>query len=191
MAVPEPTYAVTLREGDFEIRDYPPEIVAQVTVSGDQDAAANAGFRLLAGYIFGANTRRQSIAMTAPVVQSRDGGEKIPMTAPVTQTVRDGAWTVRFIMPPQYTLDTLPTPKDSRVTLAAQPAARVAVVRFSGLAYEHDVQARTDELYAFIAAHHWRAIGPPTLARYNPPWTPWFMRRNEVMVPLDVAAPPK
>ncbi len=189
MAAPEPTYAVILHDNDFEVRDYPREIVAQVTVGGDQDAAGSAGFRLLAAYIFGGNAGQRSIAMTAPVVQSRDGGEKIPMTAPVVQSKRDGSWTVRFIMPPGYTLDTLPVPNDPRVTLVALPPTRFAVVRFSGLAFEHDVLAHTEELRAFIATHQLRPAGPSLLARYNPPWTPWFMRRNEVMVPLEGVAP--
>jgi hypothetical protein len=175
MATPEPAYTVILHEGNFEVRDYAAEVVAQVTASGDQDAAGNAGFRLLAGYIFGGNASRQHIAMTAPVIQ----------------TQRQSDWTVRFIMPPQSALKTLPVPNDSRVTLVALPPTRFAVVRFSGLAFEHDVSARTDELRQFIAAHHLQPAGPPWLARYNPPWTPWFMRRNEVLVPLEAATPPE
>jgi hypothetical protein len=184
MATEEPPFRVEFKEGAFEIREYPALVVAEVTVHGSRDRAASAGFRLLAGYIFGGNTRRQSIAMTAPVVQARPSGESIPMTTPVTQTVASGAWLVRFVMPRAYVLDALPTPNDPRVRLGPVPPSKFAVVRFSGLASEVDVARRTTELEAFMASRHLRAVGPASLARYNPPWTPWFMRRNEVMIPL-------
>ena len=187
MATQEPEFTVVTQEGAFSVRQYPALVVAEVTVGGTQDAAANAGFRLLAGYIFGGNAPREKIAMTAPVVQqpARGGGEKIAMTAPVTQTGADGQWTVRFMMPAGYTLQTLPRPNDARVRLLELPPARMAVVRFSGLARAPDVEKQTAVLREFIARNKLRAAGPASLARYNPPWTPWFLRRNEVMVPLQ------
>ena len=184
MAIEEPAFKVTLHEGAFEVRDYPALVVAEVSVSGSRREAASKGFRLLAGYIFGGNTRRQSIAMTAPVVEARSGGEKIAMTAPVTQTGNSGAWVIRFTMPRAYSLETLPKPNDPRVRLRTAPPARFAVVRFSGLAQESDVEAKTASLAAFAKAHHLRTIGSPSLAQYDPPWTLWFMRRNEVMIPV-------
>jgi DNA gyrase inhibitor GyrI len=184
MAVEEPAFKTILHEGDFEIRDYPALIVAEVTVTGGQKEAASKGFRLLANYNFGGNKQSQKIAMTAPVVQER-AGEKIPMTAPVTQTEKAGAWVVRFIMPPGSSLDTLPVPNDPQVQLRALSPARVAVVRFSGLAREDDVAAKTAELMNLVKAHHLNSIEVPSLAQYNPPWTLWFLRRNEVMVPVD------
>jgi len=174
MAVDEPPYRPVVDDGAFAVRDYPALLVAEVTVTGDQDEAGSRGFRLLAAYIFGANTRKESIAMTAPVVQSQQAA----------------LWTVRFIMPQGATLESLPAPKDARVHVVAVAPTRVAVVRFSGLAFERDVAARTAELRAYLASHHWSAIGPPRLARYNPPWTPWFMRRNEVMIPIEPGTPP-
>jgi len=185
MATEEPAFAVSMKEGAFEVRSYPALVAAQVNVTGTRDEASNAGFKLLAGYIFGGNTRRQSIAMTAPVVQAQSGSEKIAMTAPVIQSPmpgQSGAWTVRFIMPAAYTLDTLPTPNDSKVQLMLLPPARFAAVTFSGLARENDVALRTAELNVYIKSQALQAVGPPALARYNPPWTPWFMRRNEVLV---------
>jgi hypothetical protein len=187
MATEEPAFAVSLKEGAFEVRSYPALVAAQVTVTGTRDEASSAGFKLLAGYIFGGNTKKQSIAMTAPVVQAPTGSEKIAMTAPVLQASvpgQSGAWTVRFIMPKEYTLDTLPTPNDAKVQLMALPPAKFAAVTFSGLAREDDVALRTAELGAYIASHAMQAAGPPALARYNPPWTPWFMRRNEVLIPV-------
>jgi hypothetical protein len=184
MATEEPRFSVAMHEGDFEVRDYPALVVAEVSVSGSRDEASNAGFRLLAAYIFGGNTRRESIAMTAPVVQERATGETIAMTAPVTQSGADGAWVVRFTMPAAYTLETLPAPNDARVRLVPVPAQRYAVVRFSGLARPDDVERRTGALRTFMEQHQLRAVGASSLARYDPPWTLWFMRRNEVWIPV-------
>lgn len=183
MAIEEPAFKSVLREGAFEVRDYAAVVVAEVTVSGDQKEAANKGFRLLAGYIFGGNKRRQSIAMTAPVAQA-PASEKIAMTAPVTQIQNAGEWVVRFTMPSAYSMDTLPEPNDPKVQLRVLPPARYAVLRFSGLARKDDVAAKTTELEQLSASHQLRAIGPVSLSQYNPPWTPWFMRRNEVMIPV-------
>ena len=184
MAIEEPPFVLILREGAVEIRDYQAVIVAEVTVTGDQVGAARKGFRLLASYIFGSNTLRQSIAMTAPVAQQRTG-ETIAMNAPVTQTSSDGAWVVRFTMPSSYSLETLPEPSDPRVKLRMVPPARFAVSQFSGLARKASVEAETEDLFDFVKAHHLHTIGPASLAQYNPPWTLWFMRRNEVMVQLE------
>ncbi len=174
MAVEEPPYDVTLHDGAFEVRSYPSSIVAEVTVGGDQDSAASAGFRLLAHYLFGGNRPQQSLAMTAPVAQFQAGD----------------TWTVRFFMPRNETLASLPVPDDSRVHLRALPAGHFAVVRFSGLAYAGDVAHRTAELESFMMLHHLRAAGPPVLARYNPPWTLWLLRRNEVMIPTGAPMTP-
>lgn len=183
MAVEEPAFKAVLREGAFEVRDYPALVVAEVTVSGDQKEAAGKGFRLLAGYIFGGNKRRQSIAMTAPVAQAPTS-EKIAMTAPVTQTQSSGEWVVRFTMPRAYSIETLPEPNDPKVHLRMVPPVRFAVLKFSGLARKDDVAAKTAELEKLAGTHHLRALGPASLAQYDPPWTLWFMRRNEVMIPV-------
>lgn len=182
MATEEPAFRVVLQEGDFEVRDYPSLVVAEVTVTGDQKESASKGFRLLAGYIFGGNTAKQSIAMTAPVTQQ---SEKIAMTAPVTQIPHDGAWVVRFHMPHSYTLATLPKPNDPAVQLREVPARRVAVLRFSGWADQKAFDAKAEALRAFLKAHSLHAAGPASLSQYNPPWTLWFARRNEVMLALE------
>ena len=183
MAVEEPAFRSVLHDGAFEVRDYPALVVAEVTVSGDQKEAASKGFRLLAGYIFGGNKRHQSIAMTAPVAQAPTG-EKIAMTAPVTQIQSAGEWVVRFTMPSAYSMDTLPEPTDPKVHLRVLPPTRFAVLQFSGLARKDDVATKTAELEKLAGTHHLRAIGPALLAQYDPPWTLWFMRRNEVMLPV-------
>jgi hypothetical protein len=187
MAVEEPPYTTVLHEGAYELRDYGPRIVAQVTVPGSQSAAAGRGFRLLAGYIFGGNTTKTSIAMTAPVALQAAGG-RIPMTAPVTQTRTADAWTVSFFMPAGSTLQSLPTPNDPQVHLHAVPPARIAVLRYAGWATESGFTAKSAALLAWVAAHHLRPAGPVSLAQYNPPWTLWFMRRNEAMVPVTPSA---
>ena len=185
MAVETPPYKQVLRDGEFELRDYPALVVAEVTVEGDQKEASNKGFRLLAGYIFGANKERKSIAMTAPVAQ-QPVSQKIAMTAPVAQTQSvAGTWVVRFTMPISWSLQTLPVPDDSRVTLHNTAPARFAVLRFSGLAQPNEVESKSSELLALVKSHDAHAIGPVSLAQYNPPWTLWFMRRNEVMVEVE------
>ncbi|MGX6648693.1 SOUL family heme-binding protein [Maricaulaceae bacterium MS644] len=185
MASEEPDFTVVMAKDGFEVRDYPALIAAEVAVSGSRDEASSEGFRMLAGYIFGGNTRKESIAMTTPVVQGRPRGETIAMTAPVTQSGEGDAWTVRFIMPAEYTMETLPTPDNSRVRLVEVPVRRYAVARFSGLARPAEVERQTAALTAFMEHHELQATGAPSLARYDPPWTPWFMRRNEVWVELE------
>ncbi len=187
MADEDIAYTVVTKEADFEVRDYPAFIVAEVNVTGSRDEASAEGFKLLADYIFGGNTGRESIAMTAPVVQKRATGEKIAMTAPVTQSGSDGAWTVRFTMPSTYTLESLPTPNDPRVQLIPVPSQRYAVVRFSGLAKVAEVDRRTEALKAFMQRQNLTGEGDASLARDDPPWTLWFMRRNEVWIAVAPA----
>jgi len=186
MATEQPQYQATLQQGRFEVRDYPALIAAEVKVTGERSEAISAGFRLLANYIFGGNERAQSIAMTAPVVQTPSKNDKITLSTPVTQSQDMDAWLIRFMMPRSYTLDTLPKPNDQRVHLVTLPPTRVAVVRFSGLGKEPSIEQNTAELIAYMKGHNLRAIGQPLLARYNPPWTVWFLRRNEIMIPVQI-----
>ncbi len=188
MAVEEPAFVRLSQDGAFEVRQYPALIVAEVTVEGDQSTAANRGFRLLAGYIFGGNDGGRKVAMTAPVLQSKSGGQKIAMTAPVTQAPSPEGWVVRFIMPSGYSLASLPAPNDPRVRLLPQPPVRYAVVRFSGWARDGDRVKHTAELTAWMKARKLKAAGPPALAQYDPPWTLGFARRNEVLIPVETPA---
>ena len=185
MATEEPKFTLKTVQGEFEVRDYPALVAAEVTVGGNRKDAAGRGFRLLAGYIFGGNTRKQSIAMTAPVTQAAARNEKIAMTAPVLQSGGNGSWVIRFIMPRGSTLATLPQPNNPQVRLVTVPPNRMVVVKFSGLARQDDVDARTAALAQFVRAQQLQAIGPPSLAQYDPPWTLWFLRRNEVMIPVS------
>ena len=184
MSVEEPAFRLRLREGRFELRDYPSLVVAEVVVAGDQKTAASAGFRSLAGYIFGGNARGERIAMTAPVTQSRRG-DAIGLAAPLVRSGGSGGeWVVSFTMPRTYALGALPPPKNARVRLRATPATRYAVIRFSGTAQPNEVEARAAELGGWVEGRGLRARGGAALAQYDPPWTPWFLRRNEVLIPL-------
>lgn len=180
-------------EEDFTLRAYAPVLVAEVTVSSTRKDATSAGFRPLADYIFGNNvatqgTEAQTIAMTAPVVQAPAQPEKqtIAMTAPVIQDpTGPNRWTVQFVMPKEYTLATLPKPKNPAVTLRELPGRTVAAVQFSGWATDANVAKHQAALLAWVAEQGWPTTGAPQLAFYNPPWTlPWW-RRNEVWVPVQ------
>jgi hypothetical protein len=185
MAIEEPKYTVIEKSGAFELRAYSPRIVAETLVSGSLDKASSAGFRLIADYIFGNNTSRtggsEEISMTAPVTMESKS-EKISMTAPVSMEPIGEQWRMHFVMPRQYTLYTLPKPNNPAVTLREVPKSTYAVIRFSGLAGEDKVATKTAELMAWLASKGIAPIGTPELARYNPPWTLPFLRRNEVMV---------
>lgn len=190
MATEEPKFTVVEKSGAFELRAYAPRVVAETLVDGSLDDASSAGFKLIAGYIFGDNTSRtgssEKISMTAPVTMAPKAGktasEKISMTAPVTMQQSAGQWRMYFVMPSQYTLSTLPVPNNAAVTLREIPESRVAVLRFSGLAGEEKTANKTAELLAWLKSKNITPIGTPELARYNPPWTLPFLRRNEVMV---------
>ena len=178
--VEEPAFTVLESPAGLEIRQYGPRIAAETTVTGSDERARNAGFRRLAGYIFGGNTTRTSIAMTAPVAQA---SEKIAMTAPVGQTPDGaGAWRIQFIVPSQYSLDSLPTPKDPSVRLVALAPETFAVLRFSGSTRDEAVSARKAELLQRLAGSGWRAEGEPVAWFYDPPWRLPSQRRNEVAV---------
>jgi hypothetical protein len=181
--IEQPRYEVLAQDGAFELRQYAPTIVAEVTVPGDRDAAVNAGFKLLAGYIFGANVPKQKIEMTAPVTQQP--GEKIAMTAPVTQQAKGGEWIVRFVMPSSWTMNTLPKPTDPRIRLETVPARKMAAIRFSGFHSDSSYAAKAEALSAEMAKRGLRPAGPAVYAYYDPPWTLPFMRRNEVLWPVQ------
>jgi DNA gyrase inhibitor GyrI len=185
LAIEEPTYTVVKQYDTFEVRTYDPYVVAEVVVPGPAQEAGNQGFRLLAAYIFGGNVSQQKMAMTAPVTQVANS-EKIAMTAPVTQTPAQEGFVVQFKMPKAYTLDTLPKPLDERVKLREVPAASYAVIRFSGLWSEGNYQKHLQQLQQAMAAQGLTAAGEPVYARYNAPFVPWFLRRNEIWMPVTL-----
>lgn len=185
MAIEEPKYTVLEVFEAFELRAYEPMIVAQTRVAGNLDEASTAGFKIIAGYIFGNNhlgvTTNNKISMTAPVSLQLQS-EKINMTAPVSMQQADGQWLVHFVMPSQYTLDTLPKPNNPAVMLKQEPARNYAVLRFSGFAGSIKVDKKVAELMNWLNLKGITPIGEPQMARYNAPWSLPFLRRNEVMV---------
>ena len=186
MATEEPKYAVLEKESPFEIRSYAPMIVAEVQVDGDLDEASSQGFRLIAAYIFGQNQVSEKIAMTAPVTVEDQSvkNAKIAMTAPVGIESKAGKWTVSFVMPAEYSMETIPKPINPQVQLRQIPALKKGVISFSGFYNSQKVAEKTLELEQWMKSRDLQGLGSPNFARYNPPWTLPFMRRNEVMITL-------
>ncbi|MBM4220671.1 MAG: heme-binding protein [Gammaproteobacteria bacterium] len=186
MAIEEPAYTVRHASGKIEYREYAPYLVAETLVDGETDfeSAGNVAFGRLFRYISGDNTTRTKIAMTAPVSQQA-GGEKIAMTVPVQQAGTRSGWRVAFTLPAKYSLETAPVPADSRIRIVREPARLLAVLRYSGRWTESSYNAGRDELLASLSAAGVGMRGEPQLARYNAPFVPPFMRRNEVMVEVD------
>ena len=180
-----PTYEVVSSYEDIEIRRYEPMIIAEVEVGGDRRTASSRGFSLLADYIFGNNTKKETsekIAMTAPVQQQES--QKIAMTAPVQQTPTDRSWKVNFVMPAEYTIDTLPTPNNSRVVLKELPSRTFVVICFSGGNSDGNMRTHEEELMNYIEQNDISIVGAPVYAFYDPPFTLNAFRRNEIMLEI-------
>lgn len=184
MAVEEAEYTVTLKEGRFEVREYEPYIVAETIVDADFEDAGDEAFGRLFRYISGNNKSRQEINMTAPVEQA-SASQKIDMTAPVGQIQVDGEWAVSFMMPASFTLETIPEPKDPSVILRQIPARNMAAVEYSGFWSEKGYLRNKARLKAWIDEKGFKIVGEPVWARYNPPFMPWFLRRNEILLPIE------
>ena len=184
MAIEKAKYTVLEKEDDFELRQYEPQIVAETFVEGDVEEVGNEGFRRLYAYISGDNRKKQSISMTAPVGQE-SGSEKIAMTAPVSQEKTDRQWRITFLMPREYTLETLPEPIDERVRIVEEPGRLIAAVRYSGTWSEEGFEKNKALLEDFIRKRGLKKNGASIWARYDPPFMPWFLRRNEVLIPVE------
>ena len=183
-ATEEPPHVVLIKDGKYEIRQYAPTIVAEVEITGSMRRAGNSGFRPLADYIFGNNTARSKIEMTAPV--TRQKSEKIAMTAPVTRTMADDVWTVAFVMPKEWTMETLPVPNNPDVVLREVPGEIIAVVKFAGAGRARTFAEKQIGLEKWISDQGYQSQGPPRFAGYDAPWVPTPFRRNEVMIPVSL-----
>jgi hypothetical protein len=188
VATEEAEYRIIRSDGALEMREYAPSIVAETVVEGEFEKAGNRAFRSLFRYIDGHNFNREEIAMTAPVSQERHS-EKIAMTAPVSQQSREAGWAISFMMPSTYTMNTIPQPLDPDVKIREIPAYRAAVVRYSGFWSEKKYLESLEELRRWMAGEGLVASGNPVWARYNAPFTPWFMRRNEILQPVEQLPP--
>lgn len=188
VATEEPKFSLLEKDQSFELRLYEPKIIAEVEVDGDMSAASRKGFRQIANFIFGNNTaqsgKSEKISMTAPVA-IKPASEKIAMTAPVGVQQSEKGWKVSFVMPSQYTLETLPKPNNPQISIKQLPAKKFALIRFSGLVDEEKMQAKSAELNQWITMKKLNPVGIPELARYNPPWTLPFLRRNELMIEVE------
>lgn len=184
MAIEKAKYTVVETEGKFELRQYGPYIVAETMVEGDFDEVGNEGFRRLFDYISGKNRKQQSITMTAPVSQEARS-EKISMTAPVNQMRVGEKYRITFLMPAEYTMETLPEPLDTRVKLKEAPGQLIAALRYSGTWSRDRYEEKRIRLQELMRQRDLEPAGEPIFARYNPPFMPWFLRRNEVLIPVE------
>lgn len=186
MALEKPEYEILASEGDRELRRYQPYIVAETYVDSDFESAGNQGFRRLADYIFGNNRSRKTLEMTAPVAQT--SSEKIAMTAPVSMEREGRRYRITFMMPSEYTLDTLPVPNDPEVRLRQVPGQLMVAIRYSGTWSQRRYEQHLEELETWVANQGWAVAGEPVFARYDPPIVPWFLRRNEILIRLNTEA---
>ena len=168
MAIEEANYEVVKKSNNFEIRDYAPHIIAETLVAGSLQDAGRKAFKILFGYISGENRSRIKVEMTAPVGQQR----------------MEDKWAVSFMMPASYSLETLPEPENPRVNLRRVPSRQMAAVRYSGFWSEKGYLENKLKLETWIKDNGLKIAGDPLWARYNSPFTPWFLRRNEIMIPI-------
>ncbi len=183
-AVEEPAYEVVKTLDKIEIRQYAPYVVAEVLIAASADEAGNQAFPILAGYIFGKNQGERRMEMTAPVTQTAVP-VKMNMTAPVTQSAAaGGGYLVQFVLPRNITMANAPQPTDPRVQLREVPSTRVAVVRYTGTWSQANYEEHLSRLKTALNVAGLSWTGEPVFSRYNGPWTPWFMRRNEIWLNL-------
>jgi len=185
VGIEKPEYTVLEKQGKFEIRQYEPQIVAETVVDSGFEDAGNVAFRRLFNYISGDNRTKESIKMTAPVSQKPEA-EKISMTAPVNQRKSEDKYVLSFLMPGKYTMETLPEPLDTNVTLREVPARKIAAVRYSGTWSRKGYESHRNQLEEFIGEKKLTKTGEEAIwARYDPPFQLWFLRRNEVLIPIE------
>ncbi len=185
-ATAEPDYKIVQKLEDIEVRDYATYAVAEVVVPGPAAEAGNLAFPILAGYIFGKNKGARKLAMTAPVTQAAEP-VKLEMTAPVTQTAAPGGFRVQFVLPKGVTQASAPEPLDARVMLRDIAPSRVAVIRYSGFWSDANYNEHLAKLQAALRAADLIWVGEAVYSRYNAPFTPWFLRRNEIWLHLPNA----
>lgn len=196
-SVKTPTYSVIEKREGYEVRLYQPYITARVEVGGTYDEALSEGFRVLADYIFGNNTKQTSISMTAPVVESQSekitmtapvtvtGSQTLAMTAPVLESAKGEGRVVSFVMPFEYTLETLPKPNNPRIEIVPQEARKVAVLRFSWFRNSERVAEKKQELLSLLEKDAVVTKGVPEYAGYNAPLTAPWLNRNEILIEVE------
>jgi len=188
MSVEKLAYRTIEQDGRFELRMIEPHVVAETFVEGDFEDVGSEGFRRLVDYIGGANRTQARISMTAPVVQE-PASEEIAMTAPVAQEKVGDRYRITFVMPSGYTLESLPQPTDARIRLQAEPGRRVAAIRYSGFWSRSRYDDHERSLREWIQRRGLESVGEPVWARYDPPFMPWFFRRNEILIEVREPVP--
>lgn len=183
MAIEEAKYSVVYQDGSFEVRDYDAYLLAEVVVESTFEEAGSKAFRSLFKYISGKNLPQDEISMTAPVSQKR-AGEEIAMTAPVSQRYTNNKYVISFMMPAKYTQQTIPQPSDPEVSIRYVSPQRMAVVKYSGFWSKSSYEKNRQSLDAWIVSQDLQVTGEHIWARYNAPFSLWFMRRNEIMLPV-------
>jgi hypothetical protein len=178
-----PEYEVVRRLGDIEVRQYAAYTVAEVHATGAADEAVHWAFPILTGYIFGKNEGTRAFVKTE-AVKRLAAPIQFAMTAPVTQVAAAGGFIVQFVLPKGVTLVSAPEPSDPRVTLRELPAHGLAAIRYSGFWSASNYAAHLTTLMAALKAVALSWSGEPAFSRYNAPWTPWFLRRNEIWLSL-------
>lgn len=178
-------YKVVDVKGSYEIRMYEPYIAMQTEVEGDTNQAMNNGFRILAGYIFGGNVSKQSVAMTAPVME-QEISKRISMTAPVLeQSLESGKKLVTFTAPKEYTLETLPKPNSDKIKFVQVPAKKYATHRFTWYYTSERIETKKKYLLEQLQKDGVKTLGEPMFAGYNGPGTMPFLMRNEILVEVE------
>ena len=184
MSTEKLTYRTIEQDGPFELRLIEPHVVAETFVEGDFESVGNEGFRRLVRYIGGENRSRTKISMTAPVAQA-PASEEIAMTAPVAQEKVGDRYRITFLMPSKYTLEALPQPTDVRIRLRAEPMRRVAAIRYTGFWSRSRYDDHERRLRAWMQRQGLEPVSEPVWARYDPPFMPWFLRRNEILIEVQ------
>ncbi len=180
----EASYKVLFEEQNIQIRLYDSALIAQTSSKGNYKQSSNSAFRQLAGYIFGDNQSQQKIAMTTPVIQ-KPSSEKIAMTVPVYQQENENDWTMSFVLPAEYTMDTLPIPTNPDIQIVEIPEKKVASIKYTGLITDEKIAVQTQKLTDWLIANEYKIISQAYSAAYDPPWTVPFLRRNEVHIDIE------
>ena len=180
----EAKYTVLYDENNIQLRQYQELLIAKTHTSGNYDVSSTSAFKLLASYIFGENQSQEKIEMTTPVLQ-KNQSEKISMTVPVYQQEDSGAWTMTFVLPSKYSIDTIPMPLNKNIEIGSLPAKKVATIKYSGFISSDKIKAKSIELQKWLDENGYISISQPVSAGYDPPWTIPFFRRNEVHIEIE------
>jgi hypothetical protein len=182
----QPDFRVLQKKGLLEVRSYAPHVIATTTVQGGFDQASRDGFRILAAYIFGKNQSKKQVSSAVPeTTRAAAQSEKIAMTAPVNTVPEKGGWRISFMMPSQYTVETLPEPVDQRIAFEEVPRHCTAAIRFNGWTTTASMKKHEDILRRWMASQGLMPVGDALVSRYNDPFTLPWRRRNEIQIPVQ------